>query len=89
MPELNFFDGWWKVYRCEHRQMKSSNPENIRPERGTIASADKTVTPDRLSTDSKADGPTAGEPVKKQTADEQMDLYEQHLKENDWGHQPC
>jgi len=23
------------------------------------------------------------------TADEQMALYEQDLKENDWGHQPC
>jgi hypothetical protein len=23
------------------------------------------------------------------TAEEQMALYEQDLKENDWGHQPC
>ncbi|MCX6894734.1 MAG: hypothetical protein NTZ16_04375 [Verrucomicrobia bacterium] len=25
----------------------------------------------------------------KLTTDEQMALYEKHLKENDWGHQPC
>ena len=25
----------------------------------------------------------------KPTADEQMARYEEHLKENDWGHQPC
>jgi hypothetical protein len=26
---------------------------------------------------------------KELTADEQMALYEEDLKENDWGHQPC
>jgi len=26
---------------------------------------------------------------KKLTAEEQMALYEEHLKETDWGHQPC
>jgi CubicO group peptidase (beta-lactamase class C family) len=33
----------------------------------------------------------AGEPAPppKLTAEEQMALYEEHLKENDWGHQPC
>ena len=25
----------------------------------------------------------------KLTPDEQMALYEEHLKETDWGHQPC
>jgi len=25
----------------------------------------------------------------KPTAEEQMELFEKHLKENDWGHQPC
>jgi hypothetical protein len=25
----------------------------------------------------------------KLTAEEQMALYEEHLKETDWGHQPC
>ena len=33
-----------------------------------------------------AGGP--GEPAKL-TPEEQMALYEEHLKENDWGHQPC
>jgi len=31
----------------------------------------------------------AGEPPKKLTPEEQMDLYEKDLKENDWGHRPC
>ena len=35
--------------------------------------------------------PPAGEvaPSKKLTAEEQMAQYEDDLKENDWGHQPC
>jgi hypothetical protein len=28
-------------------------------------------------------------PAKDLTPDEQMALYEDDLKENDWGHQPC
>lgn len=36
----------------------------------------------------KAQANTAGEPPKL-TADEQMALYEDYLKETDWGHQPC
>ena len=28
-------------------------------------------------------------PAKKLTPEEQMALYEDDLKENDWGHQPC
>ena len=28
-------------------------------------------------------------PAKALTAEEQMALYEQDLKENEWGHQPC
>ncbi len=28
-------------------------------------------------------------PSKPLTAEEQMALYEDDLKENDWGHQPC
>jgi hypothetical protein len=26
---------------------------------------------------------------KKLSAEEQMEKYEEYLKENDWGHQPC
>ena len=29
------------------------------------------------------------EPTKKLSAEEQMALYEEDLKETDWGHQPC
>jgi hypothetical protein len=39
----------------------------------------------------KADTLPSAEPVapKKLTAEEQMALYEETLKEEDWGHQPC
>ena len=36
--------------------------------------------------------PTAADeaaPPKPLTAEEQMALYEENLKETDWGHQPC
>ena len=33
--------------------------------------------------------PSDAKPIKELTAEEQMALYEQDLKENDWGHQPC
>jgi hypothetical protein len=37
-----------------------------------------------------ADAPPAGKPPEqKLTPEEQMELFEKHLKENDWGHQPC
>ncbi len=40
-----------------------------------------------------AAGPAPSKPGKTQaeplTHKEQMALFEQHLKENDWGHQPC
>ena len=32
---------------------------------------------------------TVEEPPKALTAEEQMALYEERLKEDDWGHQPC
>jgi len=37
------------------------------------------------------DSPAASVPnaSKELTPDEQMALYEEDLKENDWGHQPC
>ena len=39
--------------------------------------------------DSAANSNSSGEPPPKLTAEEQMALYEDYLKENDWGHQPC
>lgn len=40
---------------------------------------------------SQPDASTSADPASstKLTADEQMALYENDLKENDWGHQPC
>ena len=45
----------------------------------------------KLKSGVAADGPGASAPTEanKLSADEQMALYEQDLKENDWGHQPC
>ncbi len=45
----------------------------------------------KLPPGSKQEFPTTGEPAlpKKLTAEEQMALYENSLKEEDWGHQPC
>ncbi len=41
--------------------------------------------------DGDAERVTAGELTlpERLTADEQMALFEEDLKENDWGHQPC
>ena len=47
------------------------------------------IMPGRVPPATRAEGSPGTEPAKALTADEQMDLYEQHLKENDWGHQPC
>jgi len=33
--------------------------------------------------------PAESPPKKEATAEEQMAAYEEDLKENDWGHQPC
>jgi hypothetical protein len=33
--------------------------------------------------------PADAAPAKQLTPEEQMALYEQDLKEKDWGHQPC
>jgi len=48
----------------------------------------KSVIPE---TDSARGAPAADQPVEveKLTAEEQMALYEEHLKENDSGHRPC
>lgn len=36
-----------------------------------------------------ATGVRVGVPVEKLSAEEQMALFEEKLKEEDWGHQPC
>jgi len=49
--------------------------------------------PDKASDEDgkTVEGHDPGEPLppRQLTPEEQMDLYEQDLKENDWGHQPC
>jgi hypothetical protein len=37
----------------------------------------------------KGEQPSEEKPVKKLTAEEQMQQFEEDLKETDWGHQPC
>jgi hypothetical protein len=63
--------------------MSNSDPE-LGPEPNAAApnSSSDNVTPIT---------PGSVEPVapKKLTPEEQMALYEDDLKENDWGHQPC
>lgn len=61
----------------------------------------KTVEPiakasDCVNVDAVGSSPTGGtstdsqnKPVKELSPEEQMALYENELKENDWGHQPC
>ena len=33
--------------------------------------------------------PTDPKPVEEMTEEEQMEAYEESLKDTDWGHQPC
>jgi hypothetical protein len=67
---------------------EQSDADKSRPE---VPSGDNGVIPaKKLPADSPGASPT-DEPATppKLTAEEQMALYEEHLKENDWGHQPC
>ena len=43
--------------------------------------------PEKRTVDSATPGETKN--VKELTPEEQMALYEEDLKETDWGHQPC
>ena len=54
------------------------------------ANSDDAAPPRTSETESapaEAQKDSAGE--KKLSAEEQMERYEEYLKENDWGHQPC
>ena len=64
----------------EERDQKSSTGHSV--SRGT----EKTNSQPDPAEDSKE--PLAGQ-TKRLTAAEQMALYEEKLKEEDWGHQPC
>jgi hypothetical protein len=69
-------------------QRESSVPEASNDEAGSSLGRDTDAAPLPVSA---ADASTASAPTEanKLSADEQMALYEQDLKENDWGHQPC
>jgi hypothetical protein len=58
-----------------------TRPENPSPTPDLNKPGEKPVVP---SPETNAEPGT-----KKLTPDEQMALYEEHLKETDWGHQPC
>lgn len=67
--------------------------EKPRPELDKVKTVERStnVATTKLPPEGDADVPPAGGPTasSKLTDDEQMALYEQELKENDWGHQPC
>ena len=45
---------------------------------------------DEKKSDSQAPkNPTDPKPVAEMTEEEQMEAYEESLKDTDWGHQPC
>jgi hypothetical protein len=50
-----------------------------------------TPTPQQADVSATPDAPAKEPPatVKPLTPEEQMALYEEQLKEDDWGHQPC
>ena len=58
------------------------------PEEAALAA---NTSPANASSTRDADAQTKDQPkaVKELTPEEQMALFEQELKENDWGHQPC
>jgi hypothetical protein len=72
----------------ERPSAETPQPES---DQGKIAQINPSVPAVKSPPDGGAEIPSAAEPVvsKKLTEDEQMALYENDLKDNDWGHQPC
>lgn len=68
---------------CNGGEPRSNNPEK--------APAEGNAPGSKSPADAAADDSVAnvGAPLQKLTADEQMALYEDDLKNSDWGHQPC
>ena len=61
---------------------KEPKPQTPKPDKG-----DPRAAPPKAA---GADAPAEGkQPEQKLSPEEQMELFEKHLKENDWGHQPC
>jgi hypothetical protein len=61
------------------------NPEPCSPEKQILDESVRPVAELSAPADQGQPAPAA----KPLTAEEQMALYEEELKENDWGHQPC
>ena len=70
---------------------ESSKESTPKSDNEKIAEPSGRPVPASLTCDSDPAKSDAGKPAtsKKLTPEEQMALYEQDLKENDWGHQPC
>jgi hypothetical protein len=63
---------------------EQSPPQRDKSNAGTDVPSASAAKP---ASDISAQGESGSQ--KKLTAEEQMALYENDLKENDWGHQPC
>jgi len=70
-------------------QPASESPSDL--DKGGAQLGDSTVSATKLPPAGDADRVAAGELLLpgRLTVDEQMALFEDDLKENDWGHQPC
>jgi len=68
--------------------MNAPEESNLPAPPAAPAAGSSPVTPSALATDPGvvASGTKPASPL---TPEEQMALFEQDLKENDWGHQPC
>jgi len=63
--------------------------ENLQPGLDNPASAQPNVNPTPTGATPGAPAASESVPPKKLTREEQMALYEDDLKNSDWGHQPC
>jgi len=69
--------------------MKSPHPDHVLPPKTNEGKAprDKVMNPE--SDEMGSVSPEKPQPVEALSAEEQMARYEDALKEDDWGHQPC
>ncbi len=70
-------------------QLTKETPSRLENVSAQLSPAKVSTT--KLPLEADADGVTAGKCAlpRRLTADEQMALFEEALKESDWGHQPC
>ncbi len=74
------------VAMADEPKMPKSAAKNISAEKAGGCVAENESSQISSANDSTSVSPAA---KKSLTSEEQMALYEEHLKENDWGHQPC